>query len=112
MSTSELCRLAPAIFTARKAWCCNGIANRPENGGIDYRSGFNDDGTMNIRGNRRVHHFDTAVGMEDYSTFRVHSDRCAWRPSQIQETMAMDPSSYHELYKTETCYNALKLRCD
>ena len=41
MSTSELCRLAPAIFTARKAWCCNGIANRPENGGIDYRSGAN-----------------------------------------------------------------------
>jgi hypothetical protein len=34
MSTSELCRLAPAIFTARKAWCCNGIANRPENAAL------------------------------------------------------------------------------
>lgn len=100
-----------SCFSNIKRQCCKGVVNRLENVdiGIDYRSVFNPKNGERITSRERVTQlFEPATGMEDYSKFQVHSAKCAWRPSQIHETLSMHPLAYHELYKTETSYDGSK----
>ena len=103
--------LTNSRFSSSKRQYCSGIVNRHENAArnIDYRSVFDARGMRKVDRQRGTQLFEPATGMESYSTFCVHSARCAWRPSKIHETLAMHPSAYLNLYKQETSYDRSNL---